>query len=276
MKKYYGVLAVFFLCIRLCFPASVFAFGEASWIYDEYDLLDTAQEEELNEELSEIHDTYGFDAALLITGDIGEARDDRAYAAEFMQDHNMGYGETRNGMCMLHQPDARTITIVFRGPCQDIFDEKIQDIFLDDCTAKLKKEDPFGAYKALLGDLRNSLNRMEEGKKIRPMDIEGNSMIMEILTCFGKAYISMAVLACLVVWYQKRRMKTAVPAENANHYISDDGLKLRVKEDVFVRTVTTRTRIPKDEDSNNFPGQGSHGGGFQSRGESFSGSGRKY
>ena len=225
MKGYCGTLAVILLCISIWLPAAVFASGESSWVYDEYDLLDTAQEAELNDELLRLRDTYGFEAVLLISRDIGEEKDDRMYAAEFMQDHNIGYGEEHNGMCFLHQPDARNVTLVFRGPARRFLTIKYRIFFLDDCTAKLKKEDTFGAYKVLLRDLRNSLERIAEGKKIRPMDVGGNSTVVEILYCFGKAYVSMAVIACFVVWYQKRKMKSAVPVPDANYYIPDDGLK---------------------------------------------------
>ena len=61
--------------------------------------------------LSLIH-IYQFETAFLITDNVGEEMDYRQYAARFMQMNQVGYGESNEGLCVFHQPDARNITIV--------------------------------------------------------------------------------------------------------------------------------------------------------------------
>ena len=46
------------------------------------------------------YDTYGYDAVLWISQDVGEDEDYRQYAAEFMQANEIGYGDTHEGMCI--------------------------------------------------------------------------------------------------------------------------------------------------------------------------------
>ena len=89
--------------------------GEMSWVFDDCGILSDDEITELNDELATIYDTYGYDAVLWISQDVGEDEDYRQYAAEFMQANEIGYGDTHEGMCIFHQPGVRNITIVFRG-----------------------------------------------------------------------------------------------------------------------------------------------------------------
>ena len=73
---------------------------EISWVFDDYGLLDEAEQAQLDQELGDIYEEYGYDAVLLISPDIGEDQDYRKYAAEFMQENDIGYGDTYEGMCI--------------------------------------------------------------------------------------------------------------------------------------------------------------------------------
>ena len=79
--------------------------GEMSWVFDDCGILSDDEITELNDELATIYDTYGYDAVLWISQDVGEDEDYRQYAAEFMQANEIGYGDTHEGMCIFHQPD---------------------------------------------------------------------------------------------------------------------------------------------------------------------------
>ena len=129
MRRMGWMLTVILLCLGLMMPFSVSASPETdtadteeiSWVFDDYGLLDETEQTQLNQELADIYDEYGYDAVLLISPDIGEEEDYRQYAAEFMQENDIGYGDTHEGMCIFHQPDTRNITIVFRGDTQKDF-----------------------------------------------------------------------------------------------------------------------------------------------------------
>lgn len=269
MKSIHKISAILFVCLFLLLPVSVY--GDTYGVYDTYGLLDGEQKEELNQRLSKIRDAYGFDGVLLITGNMGEEKDYRMYAAEYMQECDIGYGEEKNGMCFWHQPDVRNVTLVFRGPYQDLFDADIQDIMLDHCTEKLKEASIFDAYSILLDDLEQGLERAVQGKTIRPMDLESVSVPGEILKYLSLSFFIAAVPTLLMTLYQRSRMKTKIPQSNADSYIPDGGLEIQRANDIYLRTVTTKAPIPKSE------GTGDGGGGsFSSGGESFSGSSRNY
>ena len=63
--------------------------GEMSWVFDDCGILSDDEITELNDELATIYDTYGYDAVLWISQDVGEDEDYRQYAAEFMQANEM-------------------------------------------------------------------------------------------------------------------------------------------------------------------------------------------
>ena len=172
MKKYTRILGISVLCLGLALtaPMSVWAASATEdqaeenqttdWVFDEYGLLSGEEKEELNQELADIYEKYEYDAILLISQDI-ESDDARQYAAEFMQDNKIGYGDTHEGMCIFNQPDKRNITIVFRGDTQNDFTETIQDLMLDNCQEKLKEGDMIGGYKSLISDLKKTLSEAD-------------------------------------------------------------------------------------------------------------------
>lgn len=278
MRRMGWMLTVILLCLGLMMPFSVSASPETdtadteeiSWVFDDYGLLDETEQTQLNQELADIYDEYGYDAVLLISPDIGEEEDYRQYAAEFMQENDIGYGDTHEGMCIFHQPDARNITIVFRGETQDDFTESIQEEMLDKCKERLKADDPFGGYQSLIRDLKSGLSRISEGKKIRPMDIDDGTVASRFFTDLLMAFVIMAIPTALMTWHQVRKMKTKVQQSNADQYTADGGLELTEKRDIFLYTTMTKTEKPKNDDND------SDSGSFSSGGESFSGSSSDY
>lgn len=263
------ILAAALFAAAVFLPADVMASGE-SRVYDYYDVLSVQEEAELNQELEEIYETYGFEAVILVSEDVDQ--DERMYAAEFMQDNHIGYGRENNGMCLFHQPDKRNIAVVFRGEAQEAFDTDIQDILLDDCTKYLKKDDPFGAYKVTISDLKGGLKRWSQGKSVRPMDV-GGGILGFALIAFLFSVVVTAIPVLFMTLYQKGKMKTIRPQSNADAYIEKNGVHLDVERDLFVRTMTTRAALPKDDDHHS---SGGSSGSFSSQGESFSGSSRSY
>lgn len=289
MRKKYRFLGCMLLCMGLTLvnPGTVFATSETrevasdentdgneeelyeitDWVFDDYGILTDDEKETLNQELADIYEEYGYDAVLLITEDI-EEDDYRKYAAEFMQDNDIGYGDTHEGMCIFSQPDRRNITIVFRGDTQDDFTESIQDDMLDRCKVKLKEGDMAGGYQSLIDDLIKGLNRICEGEKIRPMDMDGTPLTESILFYLILSFVVMAVPTLIMTIYQVRKMKTNVPQPNANAYEGEDGLILSEERDMFLYSTVSQTAKPKNDDNDS--------GSFSSGGESFSGSSSDY
>lgn len=241
---------------------------ENGHVYDQYGLLDDTEVTMLNEKFEELYDTYHFDAVLLISRDV--VGDERRYAASFMQENEIGYGGEKNGMCIFHQPDARIITIVFRGSSQEQFTEKIQDIMLDSCTEELKEGNMAEAYVSLLDDLKAGLERIENGKTIRPMDIEDGWLVLYALKWLLLSLGIMAIPVLLLVLVQVMRMKTKRMQENADFYAPQECFDLQMCRDIYLRTDVTKVKI--EHENHNQGGSGT----FKSGGESFSGSSRKY
>lgn len=282
MKKYTRILGISVLCLGLALTAPMSVWAAAAtedqaeenqttdWVFDEYGLLSGEEKEELNQELADIYEEYEYDAILLISQDI-ESDDARQYAAKFMQDNEIGYGDTHEGMCIFNQPDKRNITIVFRGDTQNDFTETIQDLMLDNCQEKLKEGDMIGGYKSLISDLKKGLARVTQGKKIRPLDVSDSSLPEEALIWLIISFAVMAVPTLIMTLFQVHKMKTRVPQPNANAYEGEGGLRLTEERDMFLYSTVSRTEKPKDKDNDS-----GSSGSFTSGGESFSGSSRDY
>lgn len=142
---------------------------------------------------------------------------------------------------------------------------------LDKCKEYLKADDPVRGYQSLITDLRTGLDRICEGKKVRPMDIREGSFAgtfaVDLLLCF----LVMAIPTGFMTWMQMRKMKTRMQQANANAYTADGGLELKEKRDLFLYSTISQTAKPKNDDKND-----GSSGSFSSGGESFSGSSSDY
>ncbi len=269
--RYRKILLAFLTALMLLAAAEVPAAAEPGGVFDEYGSLDEEERRELEQRTGEIYDRFQFETVFLISRNIGENRDYRQYAAEFMQEEDIGYGESRDGMCVFHQPDARNITIVFRGEAQKAFTDRIQNIILDNCTEKLREEDTYGAYCIILDDLEKGLSREASGKTIRPVDLSHTPVALVILKWILISFGAAAVPALFLTWYQRHRMITEVPQPNADAYTEESGFQCQEMRDMFVYRTVTRTRKPDEHEHH-----GGSSGSFTSGGESFSGSSRNY
>lgn len=242
---------------------------EMSWVQDDYDLLTYEEWDTLNQELSDIYEKYHYDAVLWISIDT-DIEDVRKHAAEFMQEKEIGYGDSHEGMCIFNQPDTRDIAIVFRGDTQKLFPDNVQEIMIDKCKTKLKEDDMVGGYQSLIDDLATGLERVQEGKKVRPMDIDGSPLSSDLPFYLLLSFVIMAIPTLIMTLHQVHKMKTKVPQPNANAYETGKGLKITEKQDMFLYSTISQTAKPKN-DSND-----SDSGSFSSGGESFSGTSSKY
>jgi uncharacterized membrane protein YgcG len=240
----------------------------SSRVYDEIGYLSSSDKETLEQEISRLNRDYPIDLVLVVANTV--SGDSRQYAARFMQNNDIGYGEQNDGVILLHEPYDRNITIVFRGSLQNAFSEKIQDQILDDCTELLQEDDVIGAYEVVIEDLANCMERVANGASIRPMDVHGGKIGGFAVFAFLLSFVVMAIPTLLLTLHQRSGMQMIRPQPNADTYIPKDGFHLLGKRDQFIRSNTIRMPKPKDE------GKGGGGGSFKSGGESFSGSSRHY
>lgn len=268
MKQRLGLFIGMLLTIMMLFTVSVSAEGFMYHVFDEYGILNSDKDAELEERLQRIYDTYGFDVVLWISPDI--SGDERQIAAAFMQEYGRGYGEDNDGMCIFHQPDNRMITIVFRGKYQDDFTVEVQDLMLDHCTEAFLENNIVNGYEVLITDLESGLKRVAEGKSIRPMDIDNTGIIAYAVEWLGISFLFMIIPVGILMLVQMSKMKTKTPQKNADFYSPRESFDLQVCRDIYLRTDVKKRKIEKDNS-----GSGSSGS-FSSGGESFSGSSRKY
>ena len=138
-------------------------------VYDNYGILNEEETTALEKELAEIEEAYQFETAFLITDNVGEEMDYRQYAARFMQMNQVGYGESNEGLCVFHQPDARNITIVFRGKAQDQFTAKNPGQDAGSLHREAAKRTILWArIKVIVKDLEQGLSRVSQGQKDPP------------------------------------------------------------------------------------------------------------
>ncbi|MDO5337490.1 MAG: TPM domain-containing protein [Eubacteriales bacterium] len=272
MKRLYKYLPVFLAAGSIFFSCPVTAQERYERLVDEVGVLTQDEAQELQLLMDDIYETYDFESVVYVA-DSTEGMEVREYAAQFMQRYDYGGGESgRDALCVIHVPFQREFAVVARGKAQEIFDTDIQEEFLDIMEPYLKDDDFYSAYLTSQQAVERSMVRYAQGKAIRPMDVQGLSTVFVLARSFLISLIPSVLLAFLMGGVRRHQMKSIRPQEGARAYMSDGGLELLRKDDIYIRTEVRRVKREKNDGNKG----GGSSGSFTSGGESFSGSSRSY
>ena len=137
------------------------------------------------------------------------------------------------------------------------------EVFLDNFA----EDDWVGGFSDYLEECETYLRSAKEGT---PVDVEAKadlSLGMRILRAYGIALGAGLLIALAVCLVFRAQMKTAVEATAAEEYVPNGGVDIRLREDRFLNTTTSRRKIAKESSS---------GGGTTVDRDGYSGSGGKF
>lgn len=253
MKRFFAVL---FLCLLVALPALA-----DNRVFDDADSFTVEEESLLNDTIAEIYASHNFDVVLHTTPSLG-GKAVRDYAADYFDYGGFGYGENADGLIFVISMAERDYVTVTTGSGIQIFtDYGIEQIELD-AKPYLSQGDYFGAMKRYLGNVSDFIvhatkNTDEKGAvRYTPYDVDSPVRLksaFERLSGIAPAVILIALgVALVVVSIMRASMKTARSQPDAASYVIDGSLSLTRREDIYLYTTTTRTKI----ESNNSSGGG--------------------
>ncbi|MBR3289603.1 MAG: TPM domain-containing protein [Clostridia bacterium] len=312
MKRWMTLLLILCLAALLCLPAGADADnadlakldadaqeylvghtaedGAFPRVVDIYDLLSDSEEESLTDTIEDIAARYDFDVVLL-TVDGLSGKSPMEYADDFFDYGGYGYGSGRDGVLFLLSMADRDWWISTRGygiaaftdyGIDYIGDEVVPTYFSSgdyaegfseflDVTGDFLREAKAGeAY-----DVDNTYKGYREDNDYYDDDgsISRRSRQHELT---GKKVLISAgaglLLALIIVFSMKKKMKTVYLQPKAGTYIQDGSFILSQQSDVFLYSHVTQTRRETSSSS----GGGGSSTHFSSSGASHGGGGGKF
>lgn len=271
MKKISGLL--FLLCFVFLFSMPVHAgvndvpsVDNTTKVYDNAELFDESQEQELRSELKAFADKNSLDIALVTTNENRQTA--MEYADDFYDYNNFGIGESKDGLLLLIDMSTRTFWISTKGKAISVYEDRDIDTILDDAYKSLGV-DKTDFYKAAKTFIKVSQWKYDAYlNQNTPQHIILIFVTGVIFNPFA-LIITLVILAILLSIEKKNSNKLD---RTAASYFSASDVKVLDEKDTFVRTNTSRRTIQSSS--------GSSGGGSSthrsSSGSTHGGGGRSF
>lgn len=260
MRKILSAAVVFFCFWIALLPLQAaaidFDVNTAYKVYDYADLFTDEEESRLSDEANLYSREYNLDFVIVTTGD-DEGISSQDYAQDFY-DYN---AFQTNGILLLINMDERELWICGTGSGEYIFHDGQIESILD----KIYRYASEGRYYETADAFLETSSKVAE--RATESAFSRNLRRLPFFLLIGAAAGGISV-ACMVSAGKLRRKGV-----EASAYTTKDGLRLTHRQDRFLRSAVTRTRIEQNSGSRSGRGGGGHIG---SSGRSHSGGGRKF
>lgn len=248
-KKIISVLLALMLCF--CLAVSVSA---ASWIdnadgflFDEADLLTDAEEIKLEQTLSEI--SRACNAQLVICTIPSMNGGDVDLYLDYLYDTmGFGYGANHDGVLLLICMDPREYRILSNGYAGVAISYYEIEALCEIMDAYLPSGRYATAFDAFAWQCETYLDGYLNGY---PFNVSRNVIISLVIGLLAGLIVTLIL---------KGQLKSVRHQYQANSYIKQGSMQLRIKRDIFLYRNVTRRRKENNSSS------GSHGGSSRSRG----------
>ncbi len=239
--------------------------GSTVYVQDDAGLLSQEDVEQLTTEAQKLSDTYETGVYIRTVNDDSAYDDIYTYTENFYTDHDLGYGDTSDGVLFL-------IAISSQGNSYDIYfpgnasEKKIStdgvNMAAEDAVPYLRDHEFRDACDAYLNSISEQLSYYEENGTAMEYAEENtqSSGAFRYILIFGIP----AIIAFIVILVMLSMNKTKHKAETARQYIVKNGVHMNTIQDIFLYRTETREPLPKNtSSSSNFTSSsgGSHSGG---------------
>ena len=234
-------------------------------VYDYASLLTDVEEEIIADKAKVILADYSYDVAVVTTAD-AEGKSSMEYADDFYDYNGFGFGEGKDGFLLLIDMENRMVWLSTCGAAIPVLtDAEIQQL-TDDIASYLSEADYYlgccYALDTILDTVRADVEMATFGGRLRRSARRLPGYILVAAIAGG---ITVAIMAF--------RGKTARKARNAAGYLDRGSMRLSVREDRYLRSATTRTRIESSSGGSGGGGSSTH---RSSSGRSHGGGGSRF
>lgn len=257
----------FLLTLLLVFTLALTASAKSPRLVDDADLLSSSEESRLTALLNEISERQEFDV-VIVTSDSLDGKSAMAFADDYYDYNDYGYGASYDGALLLVSMDTREWWISTTGfgitAINDDGIDYISEQFLSDLSDG-DYADAFETFATLCDDF---VTQAKTGEAYD--DDHLPKAPFPLLKTVGIALIAGLIIGLITVTVMKRQLRSVRMQPAAATYVRPGSLQISESRDLFLfRNVQRRPR-PK---SNSSSGGGTHRG---SSGRSHGGGGGRF
>ncbi len=244
-RKLLTMLLVVMLCVSLTISASA---ASGADIYDEADLLSSAEETQIAEKLSKIGEQ--FDAQIVImTVPTSDGSID-TFVEDVYDSMNMGYGENQNGVLLLVCMDSREYRILSNGYAGEAIGMDQIDAISEAIVSDLSDGDYADAFIFFADQCTYYLDGYLNGFPFNA----GKNLVV--------ALIIGVVAGVIVAFVLKKQLKSVRQQKQANVYIKSGSMQITASRDLFLYRDVTRTKKASSSSSSGGSSRNVGGGKF--------------
>lgn len=232
-------------------------------IFDEADILTETEEYSLQKYMDKVSKEKQVDIVIVTTND-AEGKQPREYAENFYKTHDFGYEDSDGtGLLYLISLDKsvtgnRELWMTTAKEAKDYFSQSRIDSVLDNIYNTLTADEELNYY--------GSCNEFIKG-------IEKYMNVSESVPVFLTKWYSklgIALVITMIIFFILIFNFGGKKTTTAETYLDVNSIKRNIKEDTYMYTRTTKTKIEKSSSSSGSSSRGSSsGGGYGGGGRSF-------
>lgn len=271
MKKMNKKLVTLWIGLLLSIMSVFLAFAADGLprLVDMADLLSDSEEAALSEELDEISERQKVDVVVVTVSSL-EGESAMAYADDFYDYNEYGFGEEKDGILFLISMEEREWHITTTGygirAVTDSGIESISSMMIDD----LQEGDYGAAFTTYAQMCDEFITEAREWDLYDDGSMDGVfGLVGSFVMSFGLAF----VIALIVTGIMKGQLKTVRGRSAADDYIKEGSMELTKENDLFLYRQIDRREKPKNDDSNQSEGSSTH---TSSSGTTHGGGGGKF
>ncbi len=256
------IITLLALCAALSLATPSLAETDAGFVSDQSGLLSESQRSELEQRAVALADTYGCGVYVVTVDDYTDYSGESVYEAAktLFTDGGLGVGDGANGFLLLLSMSDRDYSLIAHG---DIGNAALtdygRDVMEDGFLGYFADNDWYGGFTSYMDTAERVLGMYAQGE---PLDVDtdpandGMEVFGSLIFIFGVSF-GIAGIVCFIM---SLVMKSVSKASAAGEYQKNDMVDIRVSEDRYLYTTTTRTRIERESsggttiDSDGFSG----------------------
>jgi len=235
-RKLITILLAVLFCLSLAVSASA---ASGADIYDEADLLSSAEETQLAQMLSNIGEQFNAQIVIMTVPTSDGSMD--AFVEDVYDSMNIGFGVNRDGVLLLVCMDSREYRILSNGFAGEAIGHDQIDAISDAILSDLSDGNYIDAFITFSDNCAYYLDGYLNGF---PFPAGKNLMISLIVGI---------VVGITVAIILKKQLKSVRQQKQANVYIKPGSMQITVRRDLFLYREVSRTQ----KQSSNSSGSGS-------------------
>lgn len=225
---------------------------ESEKIYDFANLFTASQEDELFKKVAEYIDQYDMDMVIVTINNNNKVSSE-SYADDFYDYNYFGIGNTHDGILLLIDMDNRVASISTTGNAILMYDDSRINNILDYVETELKSSYYYnGALKFITYSSKYANLGIPSSNKDMKIDDNGNyvkekwkdfNSEIDILFFILNSSLLPTIITAIIILYGGFSHKNVKKAKHAEAYLKSNSLNIYDRNNTFLNTNTTKTKI---------------------------------